>query len=495
MISQQNIKFLPKLHVSLFIVIFVSFIFFTATLHAQASKFTVVLDAGHGGKDPGTVGLKTFKKSYESDIALKVVTKLGQFLHKETDIKTVFTRDKNIFIPLHKRGKIANKANADLFISVHCNAASTNAYGTATYVLGMAKTAKNLELSKRENDVILLEDDRAKNYKDPNSPEFLIGLTLMQENYLDRSIEFASIVQNKFRTVAKRKNRGVHQGNLAVLYDSYMPSVLIEIGFLTNKIEEKYLHTSLGQSKIAESIYKAIKTYKKRLEKNSVQIVHTTQSTNTSVAVAPTAVHSTQSSSSSSSKYYKIQIATSKKKIEAKSYNFRGLKGIERVKVGSIYKYFFGISNNLKDARKLRLQAVKKGYKDAFVKKFKFSKTDGNVYKLTYVNTVKNKKAKTLKSTTTKTTNGSRIFKGVDFKVQLSSSPTKVALKSYNFKGLKNVERVKIGHIYKYYYGKTNDYNLIKEMQKKAKKKGYKDCLVVAIENGKRVSIRTILRR
>jgi len=487
MISQQNIKFLPKLKSFVFLVIFFGFVFLPSQLVAQNTNFTVVLDAGHGGKDPGTVGLQSYKNSYERDIVLKVVKKVGKFLKKEHDIKTVYTRDTNKFIELHKRGKIANKVDADLFISVHCNSAVTNAYGTTTYVLGMGKTAKNLELSKRENDVIMLEDDREKNYKyNPNSQEFLIGLTLMQEDYLERSIEFAGIVQNKFRTVAKRKNRGVNQGNLAVLYDTYMPSVLIEIGFLTNKAEEKFLHTPLGQNKIAEAIYKAIKTYKKRLEKNSVEIIDK--------------VETVSSQQQNLSKYYKIQIATSRNKIEPKSYNFRGLEGIERVKVGSIYKYFFGVANNTADARKLRLKAVRKGYKDAFIAKFNFDKSTSDVYKLNYVNPAKKKKTakvatKKSSKSTVKSSTSNTIFEGVDFKVQLSSSPKKIETKSYNFKGLKNVDRVKVGKYYKYYYGKTSNYTEIKKMHKIATKKGFKGCFIMAIENGKKISVREVLKR
>ncbi len=490
--SQQNIKILPKLKVYRFFVFFSIFTFSFFVANAQVSKFTVVLDAGHGGKDPGTVGLKTFKKSYESDVALKVVKKIGAFLKKETDIKTVYTRATNKFIELHKRGKIANKAQADLFISVHCNAAVTNAHGTTTYVLGMGKTPKNLELSKRENSVVMLEDGGERNYKfnpnDPNSQEFIIGLTMMQEDYLERSIEFAGIVQNKFVTVAKRKNRGVNQGNLAVLYDTYMPSVLIEIGFLTNKAEEKFLHTPLGQSKIAEAIYKAIKTYKKRLEKNSIVV-------DDYLDEEPEKVVKT----TSSSKYYKIQIASSTKKIEAKGYNFKGLSPIERVKVGKIYKYFYAVANNLSDAKKLRLKAVKEGFKDAFIAKFNFDKSKGDVYQLHYVNPFKNKKKSTKKTkkvvkSSPKSTSSSRIFNDVDFKVLLSSSVKKVETKSYNFKGLKNVERVKVGKYYKYYYGKTHNYNEILKSKKKARAKGYTTAYVVAVKNGKLVSLATLLK-
>jgi len=485
--SQQNIKFLPKLKLCSFFVLLFLFVTYTSDVIAQNSKFTVVLDAGHGGKDPGTLGLKSFKDSYESDIVLKVTNKLRKFLAKRPEIKTVYTRKTDVFVELHKRGKVANKVNADLFISIHCNSAVTNAYGTTTYVLGMGKTAKNLELSKRENAVIKLENDVEKNYKyNPNSQEFLIGLTLMQEDYLDRSIEFASILQNKFKTVAKRKDRGVNQGNLAVLYDTYMPSVLVEIGFLTNKNEERFLNTSLGQSKIAEAIYKAILTYKKRLENNSVE--------SNLVDDEPEQL----ATKNTASKYYKIQIATSPKKIEAKSYNFKGLKGIERIKFGNVYKYFYGVTNNINDAKKMQKKALKLGFKGAFVVKFNFDKSTSGIYKLNYVDPskkVKSTKKKTAKSTTKKATSNKKVFEGVQFKIQLSSGKRKVETKSYNFKGLKNVERVKVGSYYKYYYGNTNNYTEILEKYKIAKKKGYLKSWIVAIENGKKVSLREVLKR
>ncbi len=500
--SQQNIKILSNIK-TIYILLFLIFIYLIpCSLTAQNSKFTVVLDAGHGGKDPGTLGLKSFKDSYEGDVVLKVIKKIGAFLAKDGDIKTVYTRKTDKFIELHKRGKIANKANADLFISIHCNSAVTKAYGTTTYVLGMGKTAKNLELSKRENSVVLLEDDRENNYKfnpnNPNSQEFIIGLTMMQEDYLERSIEFAGIVQNKFKTVAKRKNRGVNQGNLAVLYDTYMPSVLIEIGFLTNKQEEKYLNSSYGQKKIAESIYKAILTYKKRLEKNSISEDYGS-SLSSNVNSLPQTVKA-------NSKFYRIQIATSRKKIETKSYNFRGLHGIDRVKVGNVYKYFYGITNKVSEAKKLRLKAIAKGYKDAFIARFIFDKKKNDVYKLNYVNpNIKKEKKnvktkinkKVAKTTVTKSTlkTSNKTFEGIIFKVQISSSVKKIETKSYNFKGLNNIERVKVGSYYKYYYGKTNNYNKIMKMYKQSKEKGYKGAFIVVIENGKRISLREVLKR
>ncbi|MEE9349586.1 MAG: N-acetylmuramoyl-L-alanine amidase [Flavobacteriaceae bacterium] len=480
MLSQQNIKIYQNFKSHSFLLFLFLFALGNSLVYAQDTQFKVVLDAGHGGKDSGTVGLKSFKNVYEKDIALNVVLKIGKLLKKDNDIKTIYTRYDNTFVDLHKRGKIANKQDADLFISVHCNsAANKKAYGASTYVLGMGKTAKNLELAKKENDVMLMEDNYEKNYNyDPNSQEFLIGLTLMQEDYLDKSIEFAGIVQKKIKTVAKRKDRGVHQANFAVLYGSYMPSVLVEIGFLTNKNEERYLHTNTGQNKIAESIYKAILTYKARLNDNTIE-------SDTPIENSTNVITTT----SDSKNFYKIQIATSRKKIETKSYNFKGLQNIERVKVGNIYKYFYGVSNNFESAKSLRINALNKGYKDAFISKFKFNKSkDSSVYKLNYVKP----KVKTSKSASTnviKSTSNSIIYK-----VQISSSPKKLAEKSYNFKGLKGVDRVKIGKYYKYYYGESSNYETVKAKRKEALKKGFKGAFVVAFKNGKKVSVTSTLR-
>jgi N-acetylmuramoyl-L-alanine amidase len=449
--------------------ILIPFLFFIfANIFAQSSKFTVVLDAGHGGKDPGTVGNNRYK-TYEKHIALAVTLEIGKLLEKHNDIKTIYTRKKNVFIPLHKRGDIANKADADLFVSIHCNSAVTNAYGTTTYVLGMGKTAKNFELSKRENDVILLEDDYEKHYDyDPNSQEFIIGLRLMQEDYQDKSIEFAQIVQNKFKTVAKRKDRGVNQGNLAVLYDSYMPSVLIEIGFLTNKKEEDFLHSKKGQKLIAKAIYEAIKTYKKRLESNSVASIDKTNSTE-----IETNVKNVMSNS-----YYTIQIATSRNEIETKPYNFKNLKNVVRKKVGNIYKYYYGKTTNLNEARKIRKEIIPL-FRDAFIRKF----TEKVTVQETIETVDKPKRNK-----------NERTFEGIDFKIQLSSSPKKIETKPYNFKGLKPIEAVKVGKMYKYYYGKTSDFNKIKKMRLEAVSKGYTGSFIVAVKNGKRVSVSRVLK-
>ena len=233
------------------------------------NPFVVVLDAGHGGHDPGNVG-NGYK---ESDIALKIVLKVGAELEKNPNIKVIYTRKKNVFVELFERGAIANRADADLFVSVHCDSHTSNAYGAGTFVLGLHANKRNMEVAKKENEVILLEENYQENYAgyDPNSPESFIGLTLMQEEYLDQSIMLASLIQDNFIKKLKRKDRSVKQAGFIVLHQSYMPSVLVETGFLTNKTEGAYLNSKKGQKEMSSSITDAILAYKKNIELATIE--------------------------------------------------------------------------------------------------------------------------------------------------------------------------------------------------------------------------------
>ena len=196
-------------------------------------KFVVVLDAGHGGHDPGNIGNGYLEKK----IALAIVLNVGKELEKHPDIKVVYTRDDDTFVDLFERGEIANQANADLFVSVHCNAHNSDAYGTETYVLGLHANRQNFEVAKKENSVIYLEDDYEQRYAeyDINSPESVIGLTIMQEEFLDQSIQLGKKLQDNFTKGLRRKDRKVKQAGFIVLHQTFMPSVLVEAGFLTNK--------------------------------------------------------------------------------------------------------------------------------------------------------------------------------------------------------------------------------------------------------------------
>src|SRR5690606_26709259 len=232
----------------------------------QTRPFTVVLDAGHGGHDPGNLG-SGYK---EKEIALDIVLKIGDILKKDQNIKVVYTRKDDSFVDLYVRGKIANDAQADLFVSVHCNSHSSSAHGTETFVLGLNANNRNFEVAKKENSVIYLEEDYEVNYAayDINSPESFIGLTMMQEEFLDQSVFLAKSIQDNFTDKLNRVNRGVKQAGFIVLHQTFMPSVLIETGFLTYKPEGAYLNSKKGKVDMAESIATAVKKYKTHLEEN-----------------------------------------------------------------------------------------------------------------------------------------------------------------------------------------------------------------------------------
>lgn len=331
------------------------FILITLTGYAQESTYTVVLDAGHGGHDPGKVGYKKYK---EKDVALNITLAVGKILSENKAINVIYTRKTDVFIDLYKRGNIANRANADLLVSIHCNAHSSQAYGAETWVLGLHANDENFAVAKAENSVILLEDNYKETYKgfDPNSPESLIGLTLMQEEYLDQSLQLASMIQDNFKNKLKRKNRGVKQAGFVVLFQSYMPSILIETGFLTNKTEANYLNSENGQSKFAQSIANGIEKYLKQIDLNTVE-----NKVEEDVATDKNII-------------FKVQIASGSRKLEVKSYNFNGLKSVERVKVGSSYKYYYGQTSEYNEVKKHQELAKSKGYNSAFIVAYKNGK-------------------------------------------------------------------------------------------------------------------------
>ncbi len=364
--SQLFSKIKVTTNLSLVFVFLITFLSNSYTAFSQKKDFIVVLDAGHGGKDPGKVG---YKKSKEKEIALKIVLQVGKLLEKQQNIKVVYTRKTDVFVDLWERGRIANKADADLFVSIHCNAHSSQASGSETWVLGTHANRQNFEVAKTENSVILLEDNYQKNYKgfDPNSPESVIGLTLMQEEYLDQSIQLASIIQDGFTNDLKRKNRGVKQAGFVVLHQTYMPSVLIETGFITNKAESTYLNSKTGQQKFSESIYKDIKKYINQLNLNTV--------TTTDIVEDNTdKTNSIKVKKEYSNIEFKVQIAAGARKLATKSYNFNGLKNVERIKAGKIYRYYFGRTKSYEEIKKNQKIAKSKGYHSAFIVAFKNGK-------------------------------------------------------------------------------------------------------------------------
>lgn len=349
----------------------VLFFFFCslAIVHAQTKDkpFVVVLDAGHGGKDSGNRG----NGYYEKHIALKVTLAIGEILAKEKGMQIIYTRKDDRFIELKNRAKIANQKDANLFISIHCDSFnSPKAYGAGTFVLGLHRTDDNFRIAKKENAVIFLEDNYEINYDgfDPNNPESVISLVLMQETYLGQSIEAADYIQKSFVKNLSRKDRTVKQAGFLVLRETYMPSVLVELGFLTNKKEGAYLNSSKGQKEMARTIAKAIIDYSN----------HLSASTLTPVIQSAVAVDSkTKDSSPSEAEktndidlVYKVQIAAGSKPMDLIKTNFKGLEPISKTKVDHLYRYFYGSAKKYNKAQKLKAKAIKNGYKHAFVVAF-----------------------------------------------------------------------------------------------------------------------------
>lgn len=239
---------------------------FTLSLYIQA--FTVVIDAGHGGKDAGAVG----RTAKEKDINLAVALELGKLIEKNhPDVKVIYTRKTDVFVELNERANIANKAKADLFISVHTNstAAKVGPQGTETYTLGMHRAADNLAVAKRENSVITLESNYEERYEgfDPSSSESYIIFELMQDKYMEQSVELARNIQQEFKQTGKRKDKGVHQAGFLVLRATSMPSVLVELGYVNNPTEEQFLKSQAGRQSLARCIYNGFAKYKKSIQK------------------------------------------------------------------------------------------------------------------------------------------------------------------------------------------------------------------------------------
>ena len=368
--------------------LFLGVAFFVITSSfAQNKKFVVALDAGHGDQDFGA----TYHGYAEKKINLEVVLKLGAILEKDPSIEVVYTRKTDTFIELTERANIANRAQANLFVSLHCNAnVNLEAYGSETYVMGISKSKSSLEVAKKENKVIELEKDYKTKYAgyNPNSPESLISATIAVEEYLDQSIELASRVQDNFEEKLNRKNRGVHSAPFMILHKAFMPRVLIEMGFISNKDEGTYLNSEEGQINVAKGIADAIFRMKAEHFGGTIPQLDIQKSERpvkvetpkpivkpTQVKDTPkTDVKTTLKTIDVSKPIFKIQLKASKTQIETKSTNFNGLDAISSVLENEYYKYMYGETNDYEDAKKLLAEAKSKGYDSAFVVAFKNGK-------------------------------------------------------------------------------------------------------------------------
>lgn len=450
------------------IIFFLFFIGMQQTFYAQkkADKFVLVLDAGHGGHDPGAKGVVKNEKV----INLEVTQRLGKLIedHYKNEVEVIYTRRDDRFLELHERANIANKADADFFISIHCNSARPGAYGSETFVLGTEdhRSSANFNIVKKENSVILLEENHEERYEgfDPTSPESVIGLTLMQNIYLDNSLKFAEKVEKNFVNKDKRKSRGVKQAGFLVLWQTATPSVLIELGFITNPEEGTYLASLDGQKKTAESIFNAFKEYKtewdiKRGNPISEKAPKQTKSKETAKKEVEKPVPG---------KLFKIQFLTSSRKYRATAPQLKGITPSEILKEGKLYKYYFG-PTSLASQRDRNLQRVKRaGFPDAFVVEIDTKNNSGD----------KKDNAKKVDKAEKTPTEG--------YRIQILTSQRNYDAQAPQMKGVKPVDKIVDNGLYKYFYGWYKTEDEARKDLPNVKTRGFADAFIVRFKEGKK---------
>lgn len=337
---------------------------FPYEVHAQKGEKikSVVIDAGHGGKDPGAIG----KKSKEKDITLSIAKKTGDYIKQHCpDVNVIYTRSSDVSVSLLRRAQIANEKNADLFISIHCNAnASTQPYGVETFVMGEHRNAANLEVAKLENASILYEDNAEEDYGNfnPNSPEAYIMLNFFQSEYKNASLNLAELIQNQLVKRVGRKDRGVQQAGFLVLYKTAMPSVLVEIGFLSNPAEENFLCSSDGQTYIASALFRAFRDYKTAYEKENA-------------TEGPSYENISDNKNVDSDKVvYKVQIESRNRKVNDATQHYKNLKNVDYYEHNGQYKYTAGKFYSKAEADEYCKKVKTLGYSSAFVVSFENGK-------------------------------------------------------------------------------------------------------------------------
>lgn len=436
------------------------------TEETNTDEFIVVLDAGHGGHDPGNLG----NGYLEKNIALNIVLKVGKILETNPNIKVIYTRDNDTFVDLFVRGEIANKANADLFVSVHCDSHNSDAHGAGTFVLGLHANKQNFEIAKKENSVIYLEDNYETRYSDYdiNSPESVIGLTIMQEEFLDQSISLAKSIQDNFSNKLKRKNRKVKQAGFIVLHQTFMPSVLVETGFLTNDDEGAYLNSKKGQSEMGNAIANAILNYKKGVQSN--------------VADASSQVSTP---------------APDPEKAE-------DMASVEK----TIDKPVVVVKKEPKATEVIKEQPKKPIEEKIAVAEKKIEKLEPEVSKV--IEKEKPKTAVVVKSTPPKVEKTPPPIKeeevvktkpepkktgpNIVFKVQLMASTKKMALTPQQFNGLNVLSEEQYKSFTRYMYGNADTYESAKLLKTNADKKGYTTSYIVAYKDGVRITVQQAIK-
>ncbi len=428
----------------------------------------VVLDAGHGGKDPGCSG----RNSKEKDIALDITLRLGQMIKRQyPDVKVIYTRDHDAFVPLHERANIANRSKADLFISIHCNttAKRSGAVGTETFVMGLHRASDNLEVAKRENSVILNEQDYKQHYDgyDPNSDEAHIALSMYQNAFLDQSITFATMIEDQFQSHGKRTSRGVKQAGFLVLRNTVMPSVLVEAGFLNHNKEENFLLSEKGKTKIAESIFKAFGTYKMEVEQS---VALQTETNVEAIPADKSKAINTQPSSSTS-------VAKTEHKAEQAPINYveRAKREMARIK---------------KQRQSTGQQAPAEHAAVTTSGSVSASKTSPAKQPVPQATKEPRQSSEVTYSDDQPTRTAPR-EKRLEYVVQLSASRNK--LMSGNGKWDQVVDNVLIRYednLYKYQVGTLETYEEALAQKSKLKELGFKDCFIVAYYGDQPIAVK-----
>ena len=499
-------------------------------LPGDKEKFVVVLDAGHGGHDPGNLG----NGYLEKNIALGIVLATGKVLENAEDIEVVYTRKDDRFVDLYVRGEIANKAKADLFVSIHCDSHNSDANGAGTFVLGLHANKQNFEIAKKENSVIYLEDNYESRYAayDINSPESIIGLTIMQEEFLEQSILLAKMMQDNFTKELKRKDRKVKQAGFIVLHQTFMPSVLVECGFLTNKNEGSYLNSKKGQSEMGQAIADAIVLYKNNLWSTSAAIAAEGEAVITSVPQVDKPVEKAveevkeepidADKKETVAQTEKDAVAEAKNPADNISANVAADPSKEVAAAAAVG--ITAVDKELKTPQTTEELSAEQPATD--VAETIANPTSPKTEEQEVVNPAnetpaiaitekseekpaepKTEQPKVDKETVAKETEAAKKPEEVSagetpeskkshivFKVQILASSKQIPLRSENFNGLSTISKEPYKNLFRYMYGRTDSYKQAKLLKSNADLKGYTTSFIVAYKEGVRIPVREAMK-
>ena len=408
-------------------------VFSTISFAQKKQNFVIVIDAGHGGKDVGARGVADLEKNIALDVALR----FGNMIEKNhKDVKVVWTRKTDIFLELWERTRISNDNHANLFVSVHCNSATnSSATGTETFVMGLKRSSETDEVSRRENSVVFLEKDQEKYEKfDPNDPEAVIAFEIMNAAYKEQSIRFADLVEKNFVNRDFRKSWGVKQNNFHVLRGNASPSVLVELGFISNYDEGTFLASEDGKQKTAETLYESFKQFKKEFDRRS----------GIEDEPAPKPVKKVEKPVEG--KKLKVKVMESKMKFSATSPQLRGLTDLDVIQEGDNYVYYYGETDLQSRADDLLNTVKRKGFSGAKIVEFETNK---------------------------------RLEGGKNYRVQFMTSNKKYKDRDDKFNGLTNVLRVKEGNLQKYYFGADKTMEAAQKTLKDVQDKGFRNAFIV----------------